>query len=90
MEKVNVNDGKGLYDNIGLIETLIVDCERVMKALVSGEYMRFSALMVGMVQKLNNLRDGVKSDTESLQKQVKELQRLLDDINAAERGSDNV
>lgn len=90
MEKVNVNDGKGLYDNVGLIETLIVDCERVMKALVSGEYMRFSALMVGMVQKLNNLRDGVKSDIESLQKQVKELQRLLDDINAAERGSDNV
>lgn len=85
-----MNDGKGLYDNIGLIETLIVDCERVMKSLISGEYMRFSALMVGMVQKLNNLRDGVKSDTESLQKQVKELQRLLDDINAAERGSDNV
>lgn len=90
MEKINMNDGKGLYDNIGLIETLIVDCERVMKSLISGEYMRFSALMVGMVQKLNNLRDGVKSDTESLQKQVKELQRLLDDINAAERGSDNV
>ena len=90
MEKINMNDGKGLYDNIGLIETLIVDCERVVKALVSGEYMRFSALMVGMVQKLNNLRDGVKGDIESLQKQVKELQRLLDDINAAERGSDNV
>ena len=90
MEKVNVNDGKGLYDNVGLIDNLIVDCERVFKALVSGEYMRFAALMVGMVQKLNNLRDGVKNDTESLQKQVKELQRLLDDINAAERGSGNV
>ncbi len=88
MEKVNVNDGNGLYDNVGLIETLIVDCERVMKALVSGEYMRFSALMVGMVQKLNNLHDGVKNDMESLKKQVEDLQRFVDDINDAKGDSD--
>lgn len=88
MEKVNVNDGKGLYDNVGLIETLIVDCERVIKALVSGEYMRFSALMVGMVQKLNNLHDGVKNDMESLKKQVEDLQRFVDDINDAKGDSD--
>lgn len=88
MEKVNVNDGNGLHDNVGLIETLIVDCERVMKALVSGEYMRFSALMVGMVQKLNNLHDGVKNDMESLKKQVEDLQRFVDDINDAKGDSD--
>jgi len=83
------NKNNGLLDNVGLIETLIVDCERVMKALVSGEYMRFSALMVGMVQKLNNLHDGVKNDTESLKKQVAELQRFVDDINDA-RGETDV
>lgn len=83
------NKTNGLLDNVGLIETLIVDCERVMKALVSGEYMRFSALMVGMVQKLNNLHDGVKNDTESLKKQVAELQRFVDDINNA-RGETDV
>lgn len=83
------NKNNGLLDNVGLIETLIVDCERVMKALVSGEYMRFSALMVGMVQKLNNLHDGVKNDTESLKKRVAELQRFVDDINDA-RGETDV
>lgn len=82
------NKNNGLLDNVGLIETLIVDCERVMKALVSGEYMRFSALMVGMVQKLNNLHDGVKNDTESLKKQVAELQRFVDDINDARGDTD--
>ena len=90
MADLKVNDGKGLYDNIGLIETLIVDCEKVVKALVSGEYVRFSALIVGMVQKLNNLRDGVKNDTESLQKQIDELRRFIDDIDAAEGGAANV
>lgn len=82
------NKNNGLLDNVGLIETLIVDCERVMKALVSGEYMRFSALMVGMVQKLNNLHDGVKNDMESLKKQVEDLQRFVDDINDAKGDSD--
>lgn len=80
-EKINVNDGNGLFDNIGLIDTLIVDCNTIVKHLVSGNEVAFCAKIVEMVQKLNSLRKGVTSDTESLQKEISDLRRFIDDIN---------
>lgn len=76
-----VNEGNGLYDNIGLIDTLIVDCNDLTKALISGQYVRYCSKIVEMVQKLANLKNGVKADTESLQTEVERLKTLLDDIN---------
>ena len=81
-QEIPANDGSGLYDNLGLIDTLTVDCNELIKALVSGQYVHFSVVVVGMVQKLANLRNGVKNDTESLQKQLEEYKRLIDDINS--------
>ena len=81
---ITVNDGKGLYDNIGLIDTLTVDCSKLMKALVSGQYIEFSATIVGMVQKLGSLRNGVKSYDEALQKQIDEYRQMIEEINKRE------
>lgn len=83
---VKLNDGGGLYDNIGLIDTLTVDCNDILKALASGQYIQFAVLIVGMVQKLGNLRNGVKNDRESLLKQLEEYKRLIDDINSGKGG----
>ena len=72
-----VNDGGGLLDNYGLIDSLIIDCSELQKALVSGQYIQFCTRLVGMVQKLVNLRKGVRNDMESKQKQIDELTALL-------------
>ena len=79
-------DNKGLYDNLGLIDTLLEDLNELVKDLVDGQNIRFCSRVYNMGQKLVNLKEGVKNDTESLMKQVEDLRRFVDDINAAEKG----
>lgn len=76
-EGIKVNDGGGLFDSLGLIDSLIVDCEKGMKALISGSPLEYAAVTVGMVQKLGRLKEGVKKDTEEMEKQIRELRALL-------------
>ncbi len=83
-EDIKVNDGGGLFDSLGLIDSLIVDCEKGMKALVAGSPLEYAAVTVGMVQKLGELKKGVRNDTEDLKKQIRELRELLE-----ERGQEN-
>ena len=71
MEGTELN--KGLYDSEGLIDTLIVDCNLLQKELVSGQYIGFCVKLVEMVQKLNNLKKGVRNDAESKDRQIAEL-----------------
>lgn len=61
---------KEFLDNIGLIDSLIVDCNSLVQKIVAGEYIGFCAKTVEMVQKLANLKQGVKNDIESLKKQL--------------------
>lgn len=77
---VTVNDGSGLLDNMGLIDSLIVDVNNQFKALVSGEYVRFQDLSVKMIQKLANLRNGIKTERESLEEENAELRRMNDEL----------
>ena len=83
-EDIKVNDGGGLFDSLGLIDSLIVDCEKGMKALVAGSPLEYAAVTVGMVQKLEKKKKGVRNDTEDLKKQIRELRELLE-----ERGQEN-
>ena len=85
LKDIPVNDGGGFLDNIGLIDSLIVDCNNSTKALVSGNYVLYSSINVQMVQKLNNLKQGVKNDIDGLLKQIKDLKALLE-----EEGKENV
>lgn len=79
---IPVNDGGGLYDNIGLIDTLIVDCNELPKLLVSGHWVGFCAKVVEMVQKLSNLKIGVKNDVDSLRQQIATLTQENENITA--------
>lgn len=77
---MTLNDGGGLYDNSGLCDTLIVDCNNAVKAAMSGQYIQFCAMMVQMVQKITNLKKGIAADLEARDKTIRDLNALLDQM----------
>ena len=74
-EKIPVNDGGGLYDNVGLIETLIIDMNNLVRRAMAGEYVNFCTTVVSIVQRLANLKAGVQHDIDSLKEQLEEYQK---------------
>lgn len=69
----------GIMDNLELIDSLIVDCNTLVKSGMSGQYVEFCAMIVQMVQKLGNLKEGVKTDMKALQDMIDELKKRLGD-----------
>lgn len=77
---ITVNDGKGLFDNEGLCDSLILDLNNLPKALMSGQYIQFCAIVTGMGQKLANLKKGIKADMDSMKEKVEDLKRINDSL----------
>ena len=84
MDKINgdvkVNDSGGLFDSNGLIDTLIVDCNELLKLLIAGRYVGFCAKLVEMIQKLSNLQQGVQQDTKSKQERIDSLTAEVENL----------
>ena len=72
-DDIQVNDGGGLYDSVGFVDTMILDCNIIVKQIVSGNYIAFCNSMSELVKKLALLKDGITKDMEELKKQIKEL-----------------
>lgn len=77
---MTVNDGKGLFDNEGLCDSLISDLNSLSKFLVSGQYIQFCAIVTSMAQKLLNLKKGIQTDEDSMKEKVEELKRINDSL----------
>jgi hypothetical protein len=77
-DKVTVNDGKGLYDNAGLCDTLLYDLNRIPKILMNGQYIQFCAVIQSMAQRLANLKDGIKADMEGKDQTIEQLKQMND------------
>ena len=71
-----VNDGKGLFDNEGLTETLIADLNNLIRALLSQQYIICFNIVVQMCQKITNLQKGIRADTDDLKNQLEDMKRL--------------
>lgn len=80
VSNVTVNDGKGLLDNEGLIDSLIVDTNNLVKDLVSGQYVQFSRTIVYMIQKLANLKNNLKIEISSRDNEIALLRSQLQEI----------
>lgn len=102
MGDYTVNDGKGLYDNEGLLDSIIVDCENAVKQLTTGNHLAWCGIMYSMAQKLICLKNGIKNESDSMKNKIEELKRMNNDLleqvtglpvdNSAldtERGTDN-
>lgn len=79
-QKPPLNDGGGLFDAFGVIDSLIVDCNTLPNALFNGQNVRFCSLIVEMVQKLSVLREGVKNDLESREKTIAEQRKAINNL----------
>lgn len=79
-----------MFDTLGFIDSLIVDCSEIVKFAMSGQYVAFCAKDVEMVQRLTKLREGVEKDFETYEKELNRLRQVIKDINAAESGAEDV
>ena len=79
-EEVKVNDGGGLLDAEGMINSLIIDCNNAVKAVASGEYIGWCGICVQMVQKLSALKNGITEDIKSRDKRISELKESNDEL----------
>ena len=86
---MTLNDGKGLYDNEGLCDTLIADLNNLPKLLMTGQYIQYCAAVTGMAQKLANLKEGIKKDMDSMKENVEQLKRINDLLIAEKDGAEN-
>lgn len=75
-----MNNENGLLDNVSLIDTLITDCNDAVKCCVGGQYIAFCNTMVRMVQKLANLKVGIRNDLESREQTIKDYERRLAEL----------
>ena len=83
MKKVGdltVNDGKGFMDNEGLCDSLLLDLNNLPKALMTGQYIQFCALVESMAQRIVNLKKGIDTEMKSMKNKVEELKRMNDDL----------
>lgn len=78
IDKIPVNDGKGLYDNQGLCDTIANDLNDLIKTVINGNFIRGSAIVYNMTQKLANLKKGIAADLESKDQIIEELKREND------------
>lgn len=78
--KPKTNDGSGLYDSSGLIDTLIADCNNIVKDLACGQYIQFCNTIIVMVQKLKNLKKGYMIEIDGRDAQINNLIKRMDEM----------
>lgn len=77
---IKINDGKGLFDNEGLCETLIADLNNLPKLLFNGQFIMFCQKISEMGLKLTNLHKGIFEDRKSMKDQIEELKKINDEL----------
>lgn len=77
---IKVNNGKGLYDNEGLIDTLLIDTNNLLKHLINGQTIAFCDLVHSIAVRLNNLKQGIRNENEAKDKEIAELRRVNDEL----------
>lgn len=70
---LTVNDGGGLYDSAGTLDLLVIDCNEILNDLMENQNIRLCNRLVGMVQKLRELKKGMAAELESRNQAIAEL-----------------
>lgn len=68
---------KGTYTNLELVDTLIVDLNRIPTLLYQGQNIAFCDLIAKMGQRLGLLKQGIQADLDNKDKQIEHLKGQL-------------
>ena len=80
MDEPKVNDGKGLYDYEGLLDTIIVQCNSTVQCLLAGQMVAFCDNIAQIAKKASVLKKGIAQDMESKDEVIEDLRRHNDDL----------
>lgn len=75
---ITINDGKGLFDNEGMCDSLVSDLNILVKCIASGQYIQLCSKVCEMTTKLGNLKTAITGEMESKNQRIEELKRLND------------
>ena len=78
---LTVNDGKGLLDNEGLIDQIIIRLNGAVKSLVDGQYINFCGSINELGQMLVTLKKAYTTEVTELRSRVEDLKRFNHDLN---------
>lgn len=74
---MNVNDGGGLFDKIGMIDEI----SRKMEALADAKGVLRCGLIWDIAGMLHALKDGLKKEDEATARKIDELKRIAEEAN---------
>ena len=66
-----------LYTNEGLIDTIVVDLNSLIKDVIDGEYVQMCCHVTGIAQKLMNLRNTIHDDLKNREQTIETLKEEL-------------
>lgn len=75
-ENITVNDGKGLYDNIGLVDTIVSDLNNIPRLMIDGQFFRVAAVFASVGQRLSNLKKGIQEELASKDEIIEQLKSI--------------
>lgn len=88
-KKMTVNDGKGLFDNEGLCDTIKQDLNNLIRLAMNGQYIVACSLVASIAVRLENLKKGIKNDSDSQKEKIEELKRQIDSLLKEKDGGSN-
>lgn len=77
-----------MMDNIGLIDSIIVELNSAISALHSGQQIAFCSLIGGIGQKLGALKKGVQNEEKANADSIETLKAQLRAVNNDGQGDD--
>ena len=80
MSEPKINDGKGLWDNVGICDKAILICNDAIKQLVNGEYINFCNEIYQVAKILSNLKEGITEERKSYEKKIEDMKRMNDNL----------
>lgn len=86
-DEITVNDGKGLFDNEGMCDSIKQDLNNLIKLVMNGQYILACSLVASIAVRLENLKKGIKADNDSLKEKIEELKNIINSMNEKDGGN---
>ena len=77
---MTINDGKGLFDNVGMCDVIATGLNNAVRSLLSGNSIQFCQKVSEISVQLANLKQGIRDDLASKDQMIEELKRINNEL----------